>query len=133
MIEGDFLKDSAIDAAIWAGAPGAGNAAFAKILSGEVNPSGRLPDTMWMDNAKNPVNVNFGWWVYENAEELDVSVHVGDLLYPEVTLASYVVYQEGVYLGYKYTKLVMKTLFLALLMLERSIIMKLLHILLVMV
>ena len=104
MIEGDFLKDSAIDAAIWAGAPGAGNAAFAKILSGEVNPSGRLPDTMWMDNAKNPVNVNFGWWVYENAEELDVSVHVGDLLYPEVTLASYVVYQEGVYLGYKYTE-----------------------------
>ena len=30
--------------------------------------------------------------------------HVGNLLYPEVTLASYEVYQEGVYLGYKYTE-----------------------------
>ncbi|MBQ4382664.1 MAG: glycoside hydrolase family 3 protein [Oscillospiraceae bacterium] len=104
MFEGEFLKDPAVDAAIWAGCPGGGNAVFGRIINGEVNPSGRLPDTMFTDNAKNPVNVNFGWWVYENAESLGVSTHVGTKNYPEVTLASYQVYQEGMYMGYRYTE-----------------------------
>ena len=59
MIEGDFLNDPDIDAALWVGALGVGGDAVGQVLSGEVSPSGRLPDTMWMDNAKNPVNVNF--------------------------------------------------------------------------
>ena len=106
MVEADFIKDPAygVDAALWAGAPGQGNLAFGKLISGEYNPSGRLPDTMWMDNAKNPINVNFGHWIYPNAEQIGVSTMVGNLLYPEVTLSSYMVYQEGVYMGYKYTE-----------------------------
>ncbi|MBP5153688.1 MAG: glycoside hydrolase family 3 protein, partial [Lachnospiraceae bacterium] len=104
MIEGDFIKDPAVDAAIWAGAPGSGNGVFGGILTGEYNPSGRLPDTMWMDNAKNPTNVNFGWWVYPNTEELGVSTFLGTGNYPEITLGSYMVYQEGMYNGYRYTE-----------------------------
>ncbi|MBP5154622.1 MAG: glycoside hydrolase family 3 protein, partial [Lachnospiraceae bacterium] len=104
MIEGDFIKDPAVDAAIWAGAPGAGNAEFGKILVGDHNPSGRLSDTMWMDNAKNPTNVNFGWWTYPNAEALGVSMFLGTKNYPEITLGSYMVYQEGMYNGYRYTE-----------------------------
>ena len=104
MIEGEFFADDAVDALIWAGAPGAGNNMFGKIITGEYNPSGRLPDTMWMDNAKNPTNVNFGWWTYPNAEELGVEMTVGKKNYPEITLGSYMVYQEGMYMGYRYTE-----------------------------
>lgn len=104
MMEGDILKDSGIDAALWVGAVGLGNAATGRILSGEASPSGRLPDTMWMDNALNPVNVNFGSWIYEGAEEIGVPTSLGTGMYPSSTLASYVVYQEGMYLGYRYTE-----------------------------
>lgn len=104
MIEGDFLKDSAIDAAMWIGAIGMGGEAVGRLLTGEASPSGRLPDTMWMDNSKNPVNVNFGSWIFSNAAEFGVPDQLGTGIYPEATLSSYVVYQEGMYLGYRYTE-----------------------------
>ena len=46
MIEGDFLNDPDIDAALWVGALGVGGDAVGQVLSGAVSPSGRLPDTM---------------------------------------------------------------------------------------
>ena len=95
MIEGDFLADPDIDAALWVGAMGVGGDAVGQVLSGQVSPSGRLPDTMWVDNAMNPVNVNFGRWIYENADELGVPNELGTGQYPATTLAGYVVYQEG--------------------------------------
>lgn len=104
MLEGDVLQDPEIDAALWVGAVGLGNSATGRLLSGEASPSGRLPDTMWMDNAMNPVNVNFGSWIFEGAEELGVPTALGTGQYPSSTLASYVVYQEGLYLGYRYTE-----------------------------
>lgn len=104
MLEGDVLKDPDIDAALWVGAVGLGNQSTGKLLSGEASPSGRLPDTMWMDNAMNPVNVNFGSWIYEGADELGVPSSLGTGMYPSSTLASYTVYQEGMYLGYRYTE-----------------------------
>lgn len=104
MLEGDFLKDDAIDAAMWVGAMGVGGNAVGKLLTGEATPSGRLPDTMWMNNAANPVNVNYGAFIYDNAGDYNVPSDMGTGMYPEVTLASYVVYQEGMYLGYRYTE-----------------------------
>ena len=104
MIEGSFLKDEAIDAALWVGALGVGGKAVGRLLTGDASPSGRLPDTMWMDNAVNPVNANYGAWIYPNAKDLDVPDALGSGQYPEATLASYVVYQEGMYLGYRYTE-----------------------------
>ena len=59
---------------------------------------------MWVDNAMNPVNVNYGRWIYENAAELGVPNQLGTGQYPATTLAGYVVYQEGMYLGYRYTE-----------------------------
>lgn len=106
MMEGDFIFDAkyGVDAAMWIGAPGLGLKAVGSLLSGDVNPSGRLSDTMWMDNAKNPVNANFKPVIYENAKDLGVSTEVGTGSYPEATMASYSVYQEGMYLGYRYTE-----------------------------
>lgn len=104
MIEGDFLQDPDIDAALWVGAIGIGGEAVGQVLSGVASPSGRLPDTMWVDNAMNPVNVNFGRWIYEGASQLGVPDKLGTGQYPATTLAGYVVYQEGMYLGYRYTE-----------------------------
>ena len=104
MIEGEFLKDPAIDAALWIGAPGLGNEAVGKLVAGLASPSGRLPDTMWMNNNQNPVHVNYGAWIYPNAADYDVPSELGTGIYPEATLSSYDVYQEGMYLGYRYTE-----------------------------
>lgn len=104
MIEGDFLSDPEIDSVLWVGAMGIGGDAVGQVLSGQTSPSGRLPDTMWVDNAKNPVNVNFGRWIYGNASDYDVPSELGTGQYPATTLAGYVVYQEGMYLGYRYTE-----------------------------
>ena len=71
--------------------------AVGRVVAGQVNPSGCLPDTWWMDNMENPVMNNFGAQVYD-----DAAVYFPDRSYFEYT--RYVVYQEGVYLGYRYTE-----------------------------
>ena len=95
-IEADFLDDASygIDAALWIGTPGqTGLYAVAEILAGNVNPSGSLPDTFWADHAQNPSLANFGVYTYEGApSELGLMDK------------SYVVYQEGIYVGYRYTE-----------------------------
>ena len=95
-----FLFDEAygVDAALWVGSLGqSGVAAAGRVVSGLVNPSGCLPDTWWMDNGQNPVMQNFGAQVYGDAEAF-----FPDRAYYECT--RYAVYQEGVYLGYRYTE-----------------------------
>ena len=101
MIEGDFLADPDIDAALWVGALGVGGEAIGHLLIGDVSPSGRLPDTMWVDNAKNPVLVNYGRNYYSNLDEFGITDPDGA---NESTFSTYTVYQEGMYLGYKYTE-----------------------------
>ena len=90
----DFLKDNeyGVDATLWIGGVGqTGINAVAEILSGKVNPSGSLPDTYCYDNYSSPVMQNFTPIVYEG----DTSKIPGHA-------DTYMVYQEGIYVGYKY-------------------------------
>lgn len=60
-----------------------------RILSGDINPSGRTVDTYVADASKSPAAQNFGDYQY-----LDES---GNL-----TKYNYVSYEEGIYVGYRY-------------------------------
>ena len=94
-----FLYDEAygVDAALWVGSVGqTGLYAVGDVLSGAVNPSGSLPDTWWMDNRLNPVMSNFGSYTYAGAD--------GKSFKALSAYGKYVVYQEGLYLGYRYTE-----------------------------
>ncbi|MCR5491294.1 MAG: glycoside hydrolase family 3 C-terminal domain-containing protein [Bacilli bacterium] len=101
-IDCSFLDNDAygIDSALWIGSVGhAGLGGVANILTGAANPSGSLPDTYFIDPiANNPVMKNFGSYLFDNA---------GELLEPGRSFMSYastVTYQEGIYVGYKYTE-----------------------------
>ena len=90
----DFLKNNeyGVDATLWIGGVGqTGLNAVAEILSGKVNPSGSLPDTYCYDNYSSPVMQNFTPIQYK-----------GDLSKIPGHADTYMVYQEGIYVGYKY-------------------------------
>lgn len=107
MLAADFINDEqyGIDAALWVGTLGQnGGTAVGKLLTGEYVPSGKLSDTFWMSHEMNPVNVNYGYWEYEDAKEYGILSKQGNMFVPEPTLHAYTVYQEGMYLGYRYTE-----------------------------
>ena len=107
MLSADFISDPqyGIDAALWVGTLGQNGAtAVGKILTGEYVPSGKLSDTFWMSHEMNPVNVNYGYDEYANADEFGILSKQGNMFVPEPTLHAYTVYQEGMYLGYRYTE-----------------------------
>lgn len=85
MMNMDFLKKYNVDAVLWVGIPGSyGLTPVGKILTGAVNPSGRLPDTWLYNNDSNPAVAN-GWGTKAsnaNAYKID--------------------YAEGIYVGYKF-------------------------------
>ncbi len=109
-VQCDFINDSqyGIDAALMTGSLGeVGSIAVAKLLTGEANFSGGLSQTLWMDNLKNPVNANFTdqnyFFTYENFADFgfqDYSKQNSQ----QSSMTTYQVYQEGMYLGYKYTE-----------------------------
>ncbi len=91
----DFLKDNVydVDACLWIGDVGiTGINAVAEILAGTVNPSGSLVDTYCYDNYSSPAMANFVPTTYEGYEEGIVPDNA----------KSYMIYQEGIYVGYKY-------------------------------
>ncbi len=95
-----FLEEPAygVDAALWIGSVGQnGIYAVGEILTGAVNPSGSLPDTWWKNNLYNPAVANFGSYTYTNAANYNYA-HSAE------KYTSYVVYQEGIYVGYRYTE-----------------------------
>ena len=97
-VECDYIDNEAydIDAVLWVGEGGtAGTIGVGKILSGEVSPSGRLTDTYWKSHHYNPVYANFG--SYDNKGEVISTSNGGKS-------NRYVVYQEGIYAGYRYTE-----------------------------
>lgn len=98
-IQLDFLQqDFGIDAAVWMGDPGfTGITAIAKILTGEINPSGRMVTSYLYDNHSTPAMVNFGAYDYSNVSEMS-NIDKGEFNNNGI----YVVYQEGIYVGYRY-------------------------------
>ncbi len=92
----DFLKNNeyGVDAAMWIGGVGAtGINAVAEILAGQINPSGSLVDTYYYDNYSSAAMQNFVKTQYEG----DVSLIPGHA-------DTYMIYQEGIYVGYKYNE-----------------------------
>ena len=88
----DFLNDYDVDACMWVGGLGiAGTEAVTDILAGKVNPSGSLVDTYCYDNLSSPAMHNYLALQYTN-----FNGQVPD------QASTYMVYQEGIYVGYKY-------------------------------
>jgi beta-glucosidase len=84
----ELRDDDGIDAILWVGSPGAmGFEAMARILCGEVNPSGKTVDIWYADFMADPTYTNFGATEYSNVT---------------INQKYYVEYEEGVYLGYRY-------------------------------
>lgn len=97
-VECDYIDDPAygIDAVLWVGIGGSSSTVgVGKLLTGAASPSGKLTDTYWMSHHYNPVYANFGR--YENAGEIISTSNSGKS-------NKYVVYQEGIYNGYRYTE-----------------------------
>lgn len=93
-IAGLASGENEVDAIIWIGGVGStGLEAFGDILTGEVNPSGRLPDIYVRDQTKNPTYVNYGDSFKYTDVESDVYYHIYN---------NFVEYEEGVYYGYRY-------------------------------
>ena len=79
-----------IDAAIMMWLPGQiGAESLGDVLSGKVNPSGKLTDTIAWNLSDYPTNRNFGNYQYD-----------GTL--PSILGKYFVDYEEGIYLGYRY-------------------------------
>ena len=79
-----FVEDG-IDACLWVGSPGAvGFNSVGNVLTGAVNPSGRLTDTYAYDLTTSPAYYNAGSFTYSNLKR------------------NYVEYAEGIYVGYRY-------------------------------
>ena len=88
-METGFLEEYKIRCCLWAGALGEdGLTALAEVISGKVNPSGRLPDTFVYNSFSAPAASNLGDYSIRNSK-----VEYG---------GKYLVYQEGIYVGYRY-------------------------------
>ncbi len=101
-IEMGFVEDyKQIKAAIWCAGPGnVGFEALGEILSGEVNPSGRTPDTFPYDLEAAPWWNNGTYTAYTNLADMAVEgMNAGK---PQVYAPSFIDYVEGIYVGYKY-------------------------------
>lgn len=84
-----------VDACLWIGGVGqSGTRAVADILRGAINPSGHLVDTYATNSTSAPAMQNFGYFTYTNADDIKNS-----MIGPGT---NYVVYQEGIYVGYRY-------------------------------
>ena len=91
----DFLKDNeyAVDACLWIGGVGIkGTNAVTDILAGKVNPSGSLVDTYCYDNYSSPAMQNFVPTTYLGYDGVNIPSNA----------STYMIYQEGIYVGYKY-------------------------------
>ena len=105
--------DPAIDAIIWLGGAGStGYESLGRILSGQVTPSGRLPDLWAADFTQAPTFANqddgSDRFVYANAPTTLVTRDSWE----ENACTPFREYEEGIYLGYRYYETAWDTGFL---------------------
>ena len=85
-----WLDSYNVDACMWIGYPGQeGMHGVGNILAGKASPSGSLVDTYATSSLSSPAMQNFGDFKFEDLPN--------DMYHCE-----YLVYQEGIYVGYKY-------------------------------
>ena len=99
-----FIKDHPqIKSVLWAAGMGhVGMEALGEIVTGAVNPSGKLIDTYVYDMEKTPWWNNFGDFNYTNMDEfayISTSFMTGAESRADVSFINYV---EGIYVGYKF-------------------------------
>ena len=91
-----FLDDNGIKAALLVGAVGEyGSNSVVKVLTGEVNPSGRTSDTYAYDFSTAPSYVNSPNGHIMNTDTTGVKKYVG-------TDDTYIDYSENIYVGYRW-------------------------------
>ncbi|MFC6418491.1 glycoside hydrolase family 3 C-terminal domain-containing protein [Sanguibacter inulinus] len=102
---GALQDDPEIDAILLAGSPGAtGFNALGRVITGDVNPSGRTADLWAADFTADPTFANFGEFVYDNIEA-SFPVAAIETATSNATVtpdAPFVNYAEGIYVGYRY-------------------------------
>ncbi len=87
-----WLDEYDIDACLYIGGPGeVGLDAVTDILVGRANPSGHLADTYAYDIESAPSTQNFGDFTYSNIDDI-----------VNKDSSKYLVYKEGIYVGYRY-------------------------------
>ena len=102
---GDLQNDPQVCAILWMGRPGmTGTDAVGEILSGKVNPSGRLVDVWPADLSADPTWYNFGSNKQTGTSTSMVTTTGASATGASGDKAGYfaVDYEEGIYLGYKY-------------------------------
>lgn len=88
-VELGWLEEYGVDACLWIGYPGEyGFEGVAKVLAGKADPSGRLVDTYAANSLSSAAIQNAGDFTFTNLTGLYKN--------------KYVVYAEGIYIGYKY-------------------------------
>lgn len=97
----DLQYDDDIDAIMWIGYPGFnGFLAIGELLTGTVNPSGRITDTWAVDITKDPTWKNY----YNNSQNFEDGKPHYSVLNDDGEKTKYVSidYTEGIYVGYKF-------------------------------
>ena len=91
-MEMDWLDEYIVDAVLWVGNPGFyGMPGAIRVVTGEVNPSGHTQATFAANSLSAPSAENFGLHAYDYAGKT-----------PRAAGDSFVSYNEGIYVGYRY-------------------------------
>lgn len=89
----ELKDDPDVDAIMWIGYPGAyGFRSLAKVLQGEINPSGRLGEVYVTNGMTAPAMQNFG----------DMTPWSDEAKAAGTNMNSYLIEAEGIYTGYRY-------------------------------